>query len=192
MPLNRSCSEKAVSENIALEMRSGRTQKQAIAIALATLRQCLPVNIRAKAEQERWSPKRIIAAAKRTRKNPYPLLIATLANPNKFASSFVDKGIEMHHESHGNNTDVSAVVKNIAGIPDGEVLVYQGDLVYFEYQNRQVKNSSKGNDVWGHKKGDIVNAKVPNIVKMYRAVSNPNLCYLVAKNRLIINGMFEG
>ena len=35
MPLNKSKSKKAVSENIATEMNEGRPQKQAVAIALS-------------------------------------------------------------------------------------------------------------------------------------------------------------
>ena len=38
MPLIKSGSKKAVSENIRREMRRGRPQKQAIAIALSTAR----------------------------------------------------------------------------------------------------------------------------------------------------------
>jgi hypothetical protein len=34
MPLNKSGSKKAVSENIATEIKAGRPQKQAVAIAL--------------------------------------------------------------------------------------------------------------------------------------------------------------
>jgi hypothetical protein len=38
MPLNKSGSKKAVSENIKTEIAAGRPQKQAVAIALATQR----------------------------------------------------------------------------------------------------------------------------------------------------------
>jgi hypothetical protein len=38
MPLNKSGSKKAVSENIKTEIAAGRPQKQAVAIAMATQR----------------------------------------------------------------------------------------------------------------------------------------------------------
>ena len=38
MPLNKSKSKKAVSENIKTEMAAGKPQKQAVAIALSTQR----------------------------------------------------------------------------------------------------------------------------------------------------------
>lgn len=39
MPLKKSVSKKAVSENIKTEMKAGRPQKQAVAVALSVQRQ---------------------------------------------------------------------------------------------------------------------------------------------------------
>ncbi|MFH1226837.1 MAG: hypothetical protein V1701_02900 [Planctomycetota bacterium] len=192
MPLNESCSQKAVSENIRREIKSGRTPEQAKAIAMSTLAKAckLTPELQRKSREQGWPVRKIIAAGKR-RKNPYPLLIATLANPNKFNGK-VDKGLQMHYETHGNDAGANAEQKSIRGIPDGEVAVYQGDLLYLEYQNRVVPNSSKGRDVWGHRKGDKAYAKKTNRVKIYRSVSNPKLNYLIGDNKLILKGFYEG
>jgi hypothetical protein len=45
MPLNKSGSKKAVGQNIKTEMKAGKPQKQAIAIALSTQRQGKKLNM---------------------------------------------------------------------------------------------------------------------------------------------------
>jgi hypothetical protein len=49
MPLNKSGSKKAVSENIRTEMAHGKPQKQAVAIALSTQRRARGVPSRKRA-----------------------------------------------------------------------------------------------------------------------------------------------
>jgi len=40
MPLNKSCSKKAFKQNVKTEIKSGKSRKQALAIAYATKRKC--------------------------------------------------------------------------------------------------------------------------------------------------------
>jgi len=191
MPLNMSRTQEAVSENIRTEIAHGRKPKQAKAIAMGTFAKAwgLSPAMQRKARRENWSVKRIIAVGK-WKSNPYPLLIATLANPaaNK---GLLQRGVNMHSESHGNVT-IKPRQMNIKGIPDGEVLVYQGDVEALEYQNNKVKGSTKGNYVWRHNKGDRVHAKQTNHVEVYRSARNPRLNYLIGRHPLIIKGMYEG
>lgn len=48
MPLKRGYGAKTISRNIKTEMRAGRPQKQAIAIALSVAREAAPKNLKAK------------------------------------------------------------------------------------------------------------------------------------------------
>lgn len=48
MPLKRGYSQKTISRNIRTEMRAGRPQRQAIAIALSVARESAPKKMRAR------------------------------------------------------------------------------------------------------------------------------------------------
>lgn len=181
MPLNLSCSESAVSENIAREMKSGRTQKQAIAIAMSTLSKAcrLTPELQKKAREQRWTTRKIMAMGKK--KNPYPLIIAGL-NPSKDPQSFAGyrKGLAKFRQSHGAKAELCPIVADIPGVKKGTTWVLQGDEKSVVYSTEIVRNSKKGKDRYEHNVGEGV--KIPVVKLRYYLADKPGVEMIVTVN----------
>lgn len=191
MPLNMSCTQEAVSENIAREIKRGRKPEQAKAIAMSTLaRACgLSVLMQKKARRENWSVKKIIAMGKRFKNNPYPLLIATLANPEQYKN--IPEAIKCFRESHGTDADMRFETANIQGLAEGSVWIYQGMVKYLIYNSGKVVRTIKGQDDWEHTVGDGVKEVV--YADLYYNVEKTAMLIIVRdKNGKILKTIKEG
>ena len=54
MPLRKGYGAKTIGKNISYEIKRGRPQKQAVAIALSTARKAAPKNKKAKFTRKKW------------------------------------------------------------------------------------------------------------------------------------------
>lgn len=122
-------------------------------------------------------------------KNPYPLLIATLANPGQYKN--IPEAVKCFRESHGDNAEVRFETANIQGLAEGSVWIYQGTVKYLIYNSGKVERTTKGADDWEHTVGDGVK-EVVNADLYYNVEKTAMLIIVRDKNGKILKTIKEG
>lgn len=151
-----------MSENIAREIKRGRAPAQAKAIAMSTLaKSCgLSPARQAKARQEGWPVKKII---RRMKKNPFPLMVIGLANPQTtkgFSRVDIDFAARKWRDMYGPKAKMNRVVVDIPGVADGSVGVVRGKPLAIEYAFSNVRDSVKPTDGHRHVEGDTGSGRI--------------------------------
>ena len=156
MPLPMVCSTKAMQKTVRVLIREGYPAKQAVAIAYDRLKKSCHIKT-----DKRLTPKEIVAMKKK--RNPYPLIIAGLANPDpakKPSRADIDYAGRVWRGMFGVKAEMKTTVMDIPGVEDGSVGIVRGKPVAIEYEFSKVKGSIKPDNPHRHEEGDTGSEKV--------------------------------
>ena len=153
MPLSKTCSVEGMRKTVSALIREGRPASQAIAIGYDRLKKACHVETK-----KRLTPKEITAM----KKNPYPLLIAALANPPKgFNRKDINFAAKKWREMFGPNAENNPpIVVDIPGVEDGSIGIIRGNPLAIEYAFRNIKGSVKPVDGHRHVEGDTGSQRI--------------------------------
>lgn len=140
-----------------------------------------------------------IAVPKKKKRNPYPLLIASI-NPRDsgllkkyggiFGVNTMRKAIDGFRRIHGPDAVIKPIVRNIKGLSG--ILIKRGNLERLDYDASSVKGSKLSGATYFHKSGDRQHAKGKIKSEVYHTPNLKRTIILHANKYVNPEGMLDG